>query len=139
MAKRGLPVVLLALALLAAGCGGGEGAATAEAVIETISAADASALLASAPTGLVVLDVRTPEEFASGHLAGAVGLDFYAATFADDLAALDREAPYLLYCRSDNRSGQVREMMRSLGFRRVHEIDGGIVAWAEAGLPIQTP
>lgn len=139
MAKRGLPVVLLALALLAAGCGGGEGTATSEAVIETISAADASALLADAPAGLVVLDVRTPEEFASGHLAGAVGLDFYAATFADDLAALDREAPYLLYCRSGNRSGQAREMMRSLGFAEVHEIAGGINAWVEAGLPVVAP
>lgn len=139
MAKRGLPVVLLVLALLVAGCGGGEGAATAEAVIETVSAADASALLAEGPAGLVVLDVRTPEEFAAGRLAGAVNLDFYAAAFADDLAALDRETPYLLYCRTDNRSGQVREMMRSLGFREVHEIDGGIVAWAEAGLPIETP
>jgi len=139
VAERGLPVVLLALALLAAGCGGGEGAATAEAVIETISAADASALLASAPAGLVVLDVRTPEEFASGHLAGAAGLDFYAATFADDLSALDREVPYLLYCRSGNRSGQAREMMRSLGFAEVHEIAGGINAWVEAGLPVVAP
>ncbi len=139
MAKRGLPVFLLALAVLAGGCGGGGDAATAEAVIETISAADASALLASAPAGLVVLDVRTPEEFAFGHLAGAVNLDFYAATFADDLGTLDREAPYLLYCRTDNRSGQVREMMRSLGFRDVHEIDGGIVAWAEAGLLVVAP
>ncbi len=139
MARRGLPVVLLALALLAGGCGGGEGAATAEAVIETISAADASALLASAPAGLVVLDVRTPEEFASGHLAGAVGLDFYATTFADDLAALDREVPYLLYCRSGNRSGEAREMMRSLGFAEVHEIAGGINAWVEAGLPVVAP
>jgi rhodanese-related sulfurtransferase len=137
VAKRGLLVVLLAL--LAAGCGGGEGAATAEAAIETISAADASALLASAPAGLVVLDVRTPEEFASGHLAGAAGLDFYAATFADDLSALDREVPYLLYCRSGNRSGQAREMMRSLGFAEVHEIAGGINAWVEAGLPVVAP
>jgi phage shock protein E len=139
VAKRGLPLVLLTLALLVAACGGGEGPATAEAVIETISAADASALLADAPGGLVVLDVRTPEEFASGHLAGAVGLDFYAAAFADDLAALDREAPYLLYCRSGNRSGQAREMMRSLGFVEVHEIAGGINAWVEAGLPVVAP
>jgi rhodanese-related sulfurtransferase len=130
---------LLAMALLAAGCGGGDGAAPVAGVVETISPADASSLLASAPTGLVVLDVRTPEEFAAGRLAGAVNLDFYAATFADDLAALDRQAPYLLYCRTDNRSGQVREMMRSLGFVAVHEIDGGIVAWVEAGLPIEAP
>ena len=46
---------------------------------------------------------------------------------------------YLLYCRSDNRSGQVRETMRSLGFILVYEVDGGILAWAEAGLPLVAP
>lgn len=137
--KRGLPIVLLTLLMVTVGCGGGTEAVTDRAVIETISPAAASGLVESAPAGLVVLDVRTPGEFAAGHLAGAVNLDIYAATFADDLAALDREAPYLLYCRTDNRSGQVREMMRSLGFREVHEIDGGIVNWAEAGLPVVTP
>ena len=107
--------------------------------ISTISVDAAAAITDNPPDGLVVLDVRTPEEFAAGHLAGAVNLDFYAATFADDLAALDREVPYLLYCRSDNRSGQVREMMRSLGFILVYELDGGILAWAEAGLPLVAP
>jgi rhodanese-related sulfurtransferase len=130
--------VLAALALIA-GCGGGTGTTTPERVIETIDPDMAAAMLEAPPAGLVVLDVRTPEEFAAGHLAGAVNLDFYAATFADDLAALDREVPYLLYCRSDNRSGQVREMMRSLGFILVYELDGGILAWAEAGLPLVVP
>jgi rhodanese-related sulfurtransferase len=138
VAKRGLFPLLLA-ALLAAGCGGGDGTTAVEAVIETVTPADASSLLASAPAGLVVLDVRTPEEFAAGHLAGAIGLDFYAATFADDLAALDREAPYLLYCRSGNRSAETREMMRSLGFLEVREIAGGITAWVEAGFPVEAP
>ena len=126
-------VILLALA----GCGGDSSTATAS--IETISPAEAADLLGAPPDGLVVLDVRTPDEFATGHLPDAVNLDYQSAGFADGLGALDREAPYLLYCRTDNRSGEVREMMRSLGFRDVHEIDGGIVAWAEAGLPIEMP
>lgn len=128
---------VVAVLLLVAGCGGGAETATREAVVETISPAEAGEIAGSA--GLVVLDVRTPEEFGAGRLAGAVNLDFYATTFADDLAGLDREAPYLLYCRSGNRSAEAREMMRSLGFLEVHEIAGGIVAWAEAGLPLEIP
>jgi len=134
-----LRIVPLVLLVLVAGCGGGTDAAVAEGVIETISPAEAADLVAAPPAGLILLDVRTPEEFNAGHLAGAVNLDFYAATFADDLAGLDRQAPYLLYCRTDNRSGQVRDMMRSLGFVEVHEIDGGINAWVEAGLPVESP
>ena len=137
--RRGSLVAVLAALALVAGCGGGTGTVAPETVIETVDPGAASALLEAPPAGLVVLDVRTPEEFAAGHLAGAVNLDFYAATFADDLAALDREVPYLLYCRSDNRSGQVREMMRSLGFILAYELDGGILAWAEAGLPLVAP
>jgi len=138
VARRG-SFVVVAVLLLVAGCGGGAETATREAVIETISPAAAADLVAVPPSGLVVLDVRTPEEFGAGRLAGAVNLDFYATTFADDLAGLDREAPYLLYCRSGNRSAEAREMMRSLGFLEVHEIAGGIVAWAEAGLPLEIP
>jgi rhodanese-related sulfurtransferase len=138
---RAAAAAAVVAALAAAGCSGGDdgGGAVREAVIETISPGDAAGLLADAPDGLVVLDVRTPEEFAAGHLAGAVNLDFYAAGFAADLAGLDRETPYLLYCRSGNRSAETREMMRDLGFLAVHEIAGGISSWVEAGLPVETP
>lgn len=124
-------------ALLVAACGGTSG--TAAVTIETVSPSRAVEIIEEAPPGLVILDVRTPEEFAGGHLAGAVNLDYYAPGFAAALAALDREAPYVLYCRTDNRSAEVREMMRSLGFSEVHEMDGGIVAWAEQGLPFVRP
>ncbi len=129
---------IAAVVLTLAGCGGSS-TATATATIETISPAEAADLLEGVPTGLVVLDVRTPDEFAAGHLAGAVNLDYSAAGFAGELGALDREVPYLLYCRTGNRSAQAREMMRDQGFAEVHEIEGGIVAWAEAGLPVLTP
>lgn len=102
----------------------------------TISADEAAAVLADAPDDLVVLDVRTPEEFAEGHLEGAVLVDFYDADFADQLAQLDPDVPYLVYCRSGNRSGQTLPLMQQLGFGSASDIDGGILAWADAGLPI---
>jgi rhodanese-related sulfurtransferase len=106
--------------------------------ISTISVEAAAAITDNPPDDLVVLDVRTPEEFAEGHLEGAVLVDFYAADFAEQLAALDTDVPYLVYCRSGNRSGQALGVMDQLGFNSAVDVDGGIVAWADAGLPITT-
>jgi phage shock protein E len=138
--RRSLVAVLVVASIvLAAGCGGDGGTAAPAAVIETVAPADAAALIDSAPAGLVVLDVRTPDEFAAGHLAGAVNLDYYASDFPDSLAALDRLAPYVIYCRTGRRSAEVREMMREMGFLGVTEIDGGITAWVEESLPVVAP
>lgn len=132
-------VWMVAAVLALAACGGGGGTGPASATIETISPTAAAELVAEAPEGLVILDVRTPQEFAGGHLAGAVNLDYQAAGFADDLGTLDRDVPYLLYCRSGNRSAQARELMRDLGFTEVYEIDGGLNAWSQAGLGVVAP
>ena len=106
--------------------------------ISTISVDAAAAITDNPPEDLVVLDVRTPEEFAEGHLEGAVLVDFYAADFAEQLAALDTDVPYLVYCRSGNRSGQALGVMEQLGFASAVDVDGGIVAWTDAGLPVTT-
>jgi rhodanese-related sulfurtransferase len=106
--------------------------------ISTISVDAAAAITANPPDNLVVLDVRTPEEFAEGHLEGAVLVDFYAADFAEQLAALDTDVPYLVYCRSGNRSGQALGVMEQLGFTSAVDVDGGIVAWTDAGFPVTT-
>jgi rhodanese-related sulfurtransferase len=114
-----------------AACGGDT------AVFDLTSAADAQELLAEAPAGLVVLDIRTPDEYTSGHIAGAVNLDFYEPDFAESLDGLAKDLPYFVYCRSGNRSETTIDQMRNLGFTEVYELDGGIVSWAEAGLPTE--
>jgi len=146
---RPLLTVLLTALLLAAGCSTGDTAtsdagtessnssADAEAAgIRLVSATEGASLQADPPDDLVILDVRTPEEFAEAHLDGAVMIDFYEADFADRLGELDPEVPYLLYCRSGNRSGQTTAIMRDLGFTDVAGVDGGIVAWSGAGLQV---
>jgi phage shock protein E len=87
---------------------------------------------------ITVIDVRTPEEFAEGHIEGAMMIDFSAPDFADRVAELDPEQEYLVYCRSGNRSGQAVAIMRKLGFDRVFDMEGGTVAYAAAGLPLTT-
>ena len=107
--------------------------------IRLVTANDAASIAAEPPEDLVILDVRTPEEFNAGHVEGAIMLDFYDTDFAAQLAELDPDVPYVLYCNSGNRSGQTTLLMEELGFNDVADVDGGIVAWHEAGLPVVTP
>lgn len=109
-------------------------AASGGAGIRTLAPKEASAAITG---GRVVLDLRTADEFATGHLAGAKDLDFYQATFRSDLGKLDKDTPYLIYCHSGNRSGQARQLMAQLGFTDVVEVKGGIAAWTADGLPVE--
>ena len=93
-------------------------------------------VLARPPAGLVVLDIRTPEEFRDGHLPGARNLDFFAPDFRQQLEALAREdVPILLYCRSGNRSGQAMRLLRQWGRDDVLHLADGFRSWRAAGLP----
>jgi len=141
MTRRELLAVTLVLPIAVA-CGSGDTstALTASgtdspAGIRSVSASGGAAIQNNPPQDLVILDVRTREEFGDGHLEGAIMLDFYEADFADQLAGLDPNVPYLLYCRSGNRSGKTAAMMQDLGFTDVANVDGGIVAWGAANLP----
>ncbi len=87
----------------------------------------------------VVLDVRTSAEFSRGHLPLALNLDLYRPDFRDRLAELDRDNTYLVYCRSGARSARATRLMAALGFPRVHDLRGGILAWERAGLPVKSP
>ena len=87
---------------------------------------------------MTVIDVRTPEEFAAGHLDGAVMIDFQSPSFAADVVGLGEDTPVFVYCRSGNRSAQAVAAMVQLGFTDITELDGGVVAWEAAGLPLVT-
>ena len=131
---RRIFVLALAAALTTVACGGTDTAV--EPKLETVTASAFAEIIDSAPDGLVILDVRTPDEFAAGHIPGAVNIDFYELSFPDDLDALDRDVPYAIYCRSGNRSGETIGLMEDLGFGTVSELGGGIITWLEAGYVI---
>lgn len=67
----------------------------------------------------VIVDVRTPEEYAGGHLEGAQNIDFYAPDFVEQVSQLDRNKQYRLYCRSGSRAGQAEQLMKDTGFNDV--------------------
>lgn len=109
----------------------------AAAIPATGSMVDAAAFQAAVGTGkTVLLDVRTPAEFAAGHLEGAKNIDVESPDFAAQIAGLDKGATYALYCRSGNRSGVAMATMSGAGFTHVFHLGGGITAWQAAGLPV---
>ena len=89
-----------------------------------------------AEAGVVTLDVRTPNEFAEGYIEGARLIDFQSGNFENEIALLDKNAIYAVYCRSGNRSGQAVKVMHDSGFHNVYNLDGGVIDWANAGLPL---
>lgn len=119
-------VSLLLIALALTGCTSATGSLT------LVDAGRAETLMQS-EADLVVLDIRTPEEVADGILPGAMAIDFYSNSFRDQLSELDRGVPYLVYCRSGNRSADAVTVMTDLGFTEIYELDGGIVSWVGAG------
>ena len=106
--------------------------------VTSISAQEAHDWLSDPHSQWLVLDVRTPEEFAQGHLANATLKNFYDADFKAQLEQINRWQPTILYCRSGNRSAKTLTIMRELGFRNVYEVKGGIQAWQAAGFPLQS-
>ena len=87
-----------------------------------------------------VLDVRTEEEFATGHLAKAVLIPWMDKDFATRAAKeLDPGKPVLVYCRSGRRSAEAAAALVKLGFAGVRSVEGGILAWEKAKLPIVKP
>ena len=83
--------------------------------------------------GTIVLDVRTPAEYASGHLPQAQNIDIEGSDFATRIATLDKNATYAVYCRSGNRSGVALEQMTAADFTHIYDLAGGIGAWQAMG------
>jgi rhodanese-related sulfurtransferase len=83
----------------------------------------------------VILDVRTPDEFNTGHLANAVNIDYYSPDFKSSISKLDRNKEYLIYCKTGIRSASATRTMLDLGFTSVLSLTGGIMEWTSAGYP----
>jgi phage shock protein E len=81
---------------------------------------------------IVLIDVRTPEEFMQGHLDGAKLINFYDAKFQEEVKKLDTAKKYVVYCRSGGRSAKSVNAMKKLGFTEVYNMSGGVLAWQGA-------
>ena len=107
------------------------------AVIEDIAPQEALTLIQNNQNNpdFVIIDVRTPGEFAGEHIENATNIDFYSEAFRDMLDNLDKNKSYLIYCAVGGRSGSALDIMAELNFREAYNILGGINQWKAEGLP----
>jgi rhodanese-related sulfurtransferase len=105
--------------------------------IEQINAGGAEKLI-SENTDLQILDVRTPQETASGTIAGAKIINLFDNDFeAKAGKTLDKSKPVLVYCKVGGRSAQAATKLEALGFTHIYNLQGGMNAWTGAGKPVQ--
>ena len=121
-------IAMLGSVLLLAGCASGVTGVT------NMNVEDFSKK--TAESGVVTLDVRTPGEFMTGHIQGAQNIDFEGGSFESQIESLDKNGTYAVYCRSGNRSGQAVKVMQDAGFKNIYNLDGGVIDWANSGLPL---
>lgn len=123
-----MALAIVTIGFLAAGC------SSSGQSVNRVDASKFSEVVHAA--GTQVIDVRTPAEFAAGHLQGATNIDVDAPNFNDQISALDKAGTYAVYCRSGNRSRTATQQMADAGFTTLYDLDGGITAWTAAGLPV---
>jgi len=127
MKIRFFPFVLVALSLTV-GCSQGQNKSS-------LPAKAFADKIASTPHA-TILDVRTPEEFATGHIAKSNNIDWRGGHFEHQVMSLDKTKPFFVYCTSGGRSASAASKLRSMGFKEVYELDGGLNQWQAARLPI---
>ena len=102
--------------------------------IETVNVSDFSELV-KLKKG-VLLDVRTANEFKSGHIEGAKNVVYSMFGFDAALKGLDKNETYFIYCRSGARSSRALKIMIKEGFKNIYNLNGGLMAWQGKGLPV---
>ncbi len=144
--KRLLLVLLVTTVILSVGCAKAQPEVTAEItplevptpIIADITTQDAFTLIQSNEDNpdFVIIDVRTPQEFATGHIENAINLDYRSETFQEELNSLDKDKTYLVYCGVGSRSASALDIMGVLGFMEAYNMLGGIEQWQKDERPI---
>ena len=84
----------------------------------------------------IILDVRTPEEFAQGHLEGAVNINFFDENFIQKVSELNKSKALLIHCAAGGRSAKAMNALKGKGFSKMYNMLGGYSAWLSAGYPV---
>jgi rhodanese-related sulfurtransferase len=125
--RLNLRLTLFSLSLLLVACS----PLPAQNGVEVLEVAAFQTKIASPKVQLV--DVRTPQEFATGRIADAQNINFYDAEFRAKMDALDKSKPVALYCAAGGRSGKATKILIDLGFKSIVDLKGGMTAWKAAG------
>ena len=118
--------LMIAIGLLMVGpLANGQQSTTVKEVITVTEVKDAM----SESDEILLLDVRTPEEYSEGHLPKATNIDFLSDDFQQKVGDLPRDEPVYLYCRSGNRSAKAANLLQEMGFKEIYDMEGGYLAW----------
>lgn len=131
-----IPLLLTPVAVLSNGCT--EKAELQNQSITDVTAQETISIIQENKNNpdFIIVDVRTPEEYAEGHIENAVNIDFNSDAFNDEISKLDRNKTYLIYCRSGNRSSRALDVMIGLDFVEIYHFYEGIIGWNNAGYPV---
>ncbi|MDD5765191.1 MAG: rhodanese-like domain-containing protein [Candidatus Marinimicrobia bacterium] len=88
---------------------------------------------------IILIDVRTPEEFNSGYIAGAINMNVNSEFFDVQIDELDKTKTYIVYCKMGGRSTKAMTLMKEKGFKKVFNLEGGITQWQKENRPVVTP
>lgn len=103
---------------------------------KNVTISEAEKLIKNDPK-VVVLDVRTPEEFKAGHIAGAKNIDFNGDDFEKQIAALDKSKTYIVHCAAGGRSAQACKIIEQVKLPSAVHMNEGFKAWEKAGKPVE--
>ncbi len=98
---------------------------------------DQAATMLKERKDIVVIDLRTPDEFSAGHIPGATNIDFLGTDFAKKLEALDKSKTYLIHCASGNRSSRSLTVFEAQKFQTLFHLNTGFKSWSAAGKPVE--
>ena len=108
----------------------------AEPAPKNVTVADAEKLIKADPK-VVIIDVRTPEEFKAGHIPGAKNIDFNGDDFEKQIAALDKSKTYVVHCAAGGRSAQACKVIEQVKLPSVYHMNEGFKTWEKAGKPVE--
>ena len=84
-------------------------------------------------TEYILVDVRTVEEYDSGHIQDAINFDFYSESFQKQILSLNKNSSVILYCRTENRSTKTANYLKENGYKKITVLDGGVTSWVKNG------
>ena len=84
-------------------------------------------------TDYILVDVRTIEEYESGHIKDAIHFDFYSELFQKEILSIDKSSSIILYCRTQNRSTKTANYLKENGYKEIAVLEGGISTWIKNG------
>lgn len=122
--------LVLMVSILSIGLGATKGPS-----VQYLSAVEFQKLTLSSKN--ILVDIRTPEEYASGHIRNAALINLHADDFAKNISQLNKAKTILIYCRSGRRTELGKEELQRQGFKNIGILKGGINAWNDANLPLE--